>query len=100
MSEYREHEKLAEISDKSQAIGEFLDWLTGEGVMLCEVGLHDRYWPIQTTIPNLLAEYFGIDQEKLEREKRLMLDHMRRRNAKETTSVDQGRDLRSAEEGS
>lgn len=39
------------------------------------------YWPTNARIPeDLLAGYFGIDQEKLEAEKRHMLDVLRKQN--------------------
>jgi hypothetical protein len=34
MSDYPEHDKLSQVSEQTQAIGEFLEWLTGEGVQL------------------------------------------------------------------
>lgn len=34
MSDYPEHDKLSKIKDRSQAIGEFLEWLSGQGVNL------------------------------------------------------------------
>ena len=123
MPEYPEHEKLMKISDKSQAIGEFLEWLGFEkGAVLhrwvedefdelCTGDLYHscidgkRAWgdePDQaSSIPckvcdgtgrvtkrfvgwadvgrtqDLLAEFFEIDQDKLEQEKRAMLERMR-----------------------
>lgn len=34
MSDYPEHDKMSEVSEQTQAIGEFLEWLTSEGVQL------------------------------------------------------------------
>lgn len=40
------------------------------------------YWPTTKRLPeSLLADYFKIDQNKLEDEKRAMLDHLRTSNA-------------------
>ena len=105
MSKYPEHEKLSAIKDESQAIGEFLDWLKGgyegsPGYEICEH--HDGDYsegaliadalsgrevdrefdpsgwrPVGATIPQLLARYFGIDQDKIEAEKRQMLAELR-----------------------
>lgn len=36
------------------------------------------YYPVRESIPNILALYFKIDQDKLEREKRAMLDAIRK----------------------
>lgn len=33
-TEYPEHERMAAVSDQSQAIGEFLEWLTEQGITL------------------------------------------------------------------
>jgi hypothetical protein len=76
-SHYPEHEKLAKVSDESQAIGEFLDlgrWT------LCELRqFEERRDPqlVAVDIQAALAEYFGIDRAALEREKRAMLDALR-----------------------
>ncbi len=84
-TEYPEHEKLAEVAEHSQAIGEFLDWL------LHEKSYHIAQWwergssdgellPVHRSIKDLLAEYYDIDPEALEGEKREMLEQMRERN--------------------
>lgn len=99
---YPEHVKLQKIVDKSQAIGAFLDWLqTSEGVHLTvrddrgfcgipydytddegnqfvEVEEEDyAYKPVNRTIEEWLALYFGIDQRKISQEKAEMLEHLR-----------------------
>lgn len=97
--EMTEHERLATIRDQSQSIGEFVDWLRERGIWLasehqhtdaCYVAPHKRrVWPecgfvdsqlvrIYKPIQNLLAEFFDIDQDKLEREKREMLADLRK----------------------
>jgi len=73
---YPEHEKLHNVVELSQAIGEFLDlgrWT------LCELREWDDHSPTMepVNIQDALAEYFEIDQEKIEREKRAMLDAIR-----------------------
>lgn len=86
---YPEHEKLAKISDKSQLVGEFLEeWCTTKGYTLCE-WLDDAdfsavggYFPVRKRTDAILADYFGIDLDKIEAEKRQMLDVMRKVNAK------------------
>lgn len=97
--EYPEHERLRAIKDQSQAIGEFLDWMSTQGVVRARWGCHhgyvttaevqdeppecrlctqtDKLWPDTTRIPDLLASYFGIDQVKLEDEKQAMLETLR-----------------------
>lgn len=113
MSTYPEHDKLSAISDKSQAIGEFLEWMSGQGIqrmrwredltdrILCPniSDVHSRCSPticdgdglltitVEDWVPDgrsiqtLLAEFFEIDQDKIEAEKRAMLDGLREANA-------------------
>ncbi|HUV10815.1 MAG TPA: hypothetical protein VMX12_07525 [Acidimicrobiia bacterium] len=72
--DYPEHAKLRAVADKSQAIGEFLDeWLPTQGIILAHVDRDGRVPSIQ----ELLAEFFGIDRDKLEAEKRAMLESLR-----------------------
>lgn len=82
MSDYPEHDKLAKISDQSQTCGEFVDWLQGCGLHLCE-GEDDegRFWPSHRPITELLAGFFDIDQKKIDAEKEAMLDVLRAANA-------------------
>lgn len=114
MSDYPEHDKLSKISDQSQAIGEFLNWLADvkevllaqyavesricrncdhedphEGEECGECGCDrqpvrnpDRIYPYRGRKTKLLAEFFGIDENRLEDEKRAMLDTMREANAR------------------
>ena len=84
MSEYPEHEKLKAVQEESQAIGEFLEF---GGYTLCEhyevnpetgSPYIDPHWmPARKSIQDILAEYFDIDQKKLEEEKRAMLEAIR-----------------------
>jgi hypothetical protein len=100
---YPECEKMAAIQPKSQAIGAFLEWLgSGEAdksgferpIFLAAYRIvtetsrgeleEDEYYvsdhhidPIPYTMENMLARFFGIDLEKVEREKRAMLEKIR-----------------------
>ena len=76
--EYPEHEKLKKISDQSQVIGEFLEHLEKKGVVLCVQSF--RYVPIGKSKQIILAEYFGIDLDKLEVEKQEMIEGIRSNN--------------------
>lgn len=99
MNNYPEHEKLEKVSAKSQACGEFLEWLGHtKGITLAEPHTHidDCYgkalgprWPTcgmgDTTLYSsranlqvLLAEFFDIDQKKLNAEKDAMLADFRK----------------------
>ncbi len=118
---YPEHEKLQKVVDKSQIIGEFLEYLSSQGVHLrqwmdwteevtCDGNLdfdciagrklsifngndkgecsvckgssiltkqHEGWMPYNKSIPTMLADFFEIDQNKIEEEKRAMLDKLR-----------------------
>lgn len=102
---FPEHEKLTKIRAQSQSIGEFLAWATSEKgfqfgqevpiepVALSEdadnferhahsLGLLASTKSVlrqagELTVKDLLAEFFGIDETKLEEEKRLMLEYLR-----------------------
>lgn len=77
--EYPEHDKLRAVNDRSQVVGEFLDWLDGEGIRLAratETGLYD--WILVRESPReLIAKFFEIDLNQIEREKRMMLAEQR-----------------------
>jgi hypothetical protein len=80
MKTYPEHDKLAKVKDRSQAIGEFLDtggYELGEwtgGNRYCD----DEFTPVRKPINTILARYFGIDEDKLEEEKLQMLEELRK----------------------
>lgn len=88
---YPEHEKLKAIADKSQVVGEFVEWLGSKGIHLADYpacltgGDHahhecrrsERLYTIDTPIRKLLAEFFDIDQDKIDAEKDAMLEQLR-----------------------
>lgn len=71
MTEYPEHEKLVEISDQSQAIGEFMEWLESTAF-----AVHDIY-TMNDKIQEILADYFDIDLAKISEEKDQMIEEYR-----------------------
>jgi len=79
-----ECDKLSRVANKSQIIGEFLEWLTHERSMpieLCVQGdSFTDFVPCYITLTTLLAEYFGIDQNKVEQERRAILDMIRKQD--------------------
>lgn len=75
-----ELDKLHNIQNESQTIGEFLDWLTNERsipIELCIYNHSSRLHPCPTNIKQLLAEYFEIDQNKAEKERLALLKAVR-----------------------
>jgi hypothetical protein len=80
-SEYPEHEKLAKVSDESNAIGDFIMWLESKGTHLMQWNDSAEDWlPDQDSIVSMLAAYYDIDLKKIEQEKREMLNTMREMN--------------------
>ena len=77
-----ECEKLSGVADLSQPIGEFLEWLNGQSnVVLAKWVTQRNYFadeeniliPIDESINQLLAEYFDIDLDKVEKERSALL---------------------------
>ena len=80
MSKYPECNKMLEVQDQSQTIGEFLDWLLHDkGAEIAE-WRGDQLFPMRGSIESLLAEFFEIDLEKVEKERRAILEEMRQVN--------------------
>jgi heme oxygenase len=92
MSEHPELDKLAAVKDETQAAGEFIEWLGTQGIFLAKVYRYDRNGeytedlskahgeqtlPVHETLLTLLARWKDIDQAKVDREQRAMLDKLR-----------------------
>ena len=75
---FPEHQKLSDNQKEHEAIVSFLNFLEEKGL---EIGHERNCWP-GYTLPKftrektsaVIAEYFGVDEKKLEAEKRQMLD--------------------------
>jgi hypothetical protein len=79
--QYPEHEKLKVVQDQSQQIGNFLDWLSENQLTICNLTsgrIEDQYLPTRRNQEELLADYFDIDLQKIESEKRKMLKELRK----------------------
>ena len=75
-NKYPQLAKMQEVQDTSQAIGEFLEWLGEQRIDLCSIiqgAGHDRWAPITDGTEKLLARYFDIDLNAVERERRAVL---------------------------
>lgn len=82
-NDYPEHDRMRLISDESQSIGRFLDWLQDEkGCVICQSDEifpgEFEYAPIRTPPERLLAQYFDINLDVIENEKQQMLEELRR----------------------
>lgn len=68
-----ELDKMLAVNDKSQVIGEFLDWLRNDRDIIFAKYHKDELYPEYSSIEKLLAEFFGIDLKKIEEERRAIL---------------------------
>ena len=77
-----ELDKMAAVHEKSQAIGEFLEWLR-RGWAICRFENNsgfagsDTWIPLPYSINSLLSTYFGIDQAVAEQERHALLAMIR-----------------------
>lgn len=76
---YPEHEKLKALGGKNQAVGEFVMFLAEKGIGLAKYR-GDQLQLFTGRIQALIAEFFEIDEAKLEAEKQAMLDEQRALN--------------------
>jgi hypothetical protein len=89
-----ELDRMLDVRDKSQIIGEFIEWLTEQSIQLCKPHEHSdecyedsghiscdmirgELWPVHIATEKLLAQYFEIDLAKCEEERRAILDSLR-----------------------
>ena len=75
-----ELDKMRAVKDRSQAIGEFIEWLRSKKSY--EIAFYpegsDLLFPVNTSIEKLLADFFEIDLNKVDAEKRALLKQLRR----------------------
>lgn len=74
-----ECQRLSDVQTESNIIGEFLDWLTyDKQYEICErYATTEAYLPVHETTNKLLAEYFEINLDKVEKERRELLEWLR-----------------------
>lgn len=76
-----ELDKWSAVHADSVILEEFLEFLSGKGISLCEVyPPHDQFYPVKQSLQDLIYEHFGIDPQKLEKERRELLEVTREKN--------------------
>ncbi len=68
-------ERFKATRPEREAIRGFLDWLRSEhGIVLARWSAHydDRLEPAAVVVDDLVAEFLGIDQQRLEQERRAL----------------------------
>lgn len=107
-----EIDRLAAVAERSQAVAEFLDWLEEEhGVFLAHevtymverehfftAGPHSTYEVELTETfrygrrrDEMLADFFGVDLDRVERERRAVMDRHREQVEREARARDLAR---------
>ncbi len=79
---YPEHEKRAEVKDDIQVIGDFLEWIDQKGLLLCSwvsKEILDECVPINKSFDDLIYEYFNIDRDLIESERKAVLEAITRK---------------------
>jgi hypothetical protein len=74
--------RMVAVSTQSQQIGEFLEWLESSTELV--IGAYDgtgRLWPSYPSIQELLARYYGIDLDRVDRERMRLLAWMRKKGS-------------------
>ena len=96
---YPECEKLKKAAPESHKIGFFLDWLESQGIHLAHwvESFEDFTDPdmldyIKETREQLLARYFEIDLDKVETERRAILEDLRKRKREEEVNGNANQD--------
>jgi hypothetical protein len=93
-AEYPEHARLMAVKDRTQAVGEFLEWLGTQGITLAvREPEWDRLMPAHAGIEDLLGRWAEIDPGKIEAEKRQMLASIRAGHAQADPVDGEGSDL-------
>ena len=75
---YPEHVKQSKVIERSAAILKFLDWAQEEKFIEFAVQDQKTDWlsPSFTPNRNLVAEFYGLDENKLEAERRAMIEDL------------------------
>lgn len=96
-----ELDKMKAVQNESQAIGAFIEWLGTKDYVIGrhlsmeemdEMGLdpdETNIVPVYTSIEKMLAEYFEIDLNKVEKEKMKILDNLRETNERKNNGNNQ-----------
>ena len=78
-----ELDKMEKVREESQKIGEFMDWLRGEKGLEIATWIDDEDRGRESLVPanvhteKFLAEYFNIDLDKAEQERRALIESIR-----------------------
>jgi hypothetical protein len=83
-TKYPQLSVMVSVQGQSQAIGDFIEWLGENGMVICtsSEGLRGtNFCPVLESTEKLLARHFGVDLDAVERERRQMLAEFSRTQA-------------------
>lgn len=91
-AQYPQLAHMQEVQDESQAIGEFLAWLSEQQLTICKIGVpagmvNEYYVPHNRSSEQVLADYFGVDLAAVERERRAVLEAHRHTGGENASST-------------
>lgn len=79
-----ECDRLIEVQEDSQKLGEFYEWLQAKFHIVQKTPVSGQgrihYLPPVESLEQMLADYFGIDLDEVDRERRAILAEMATRN--------------------
>jgi hypothetical protein len=75
----------AAIKDGAHRIGEFLDWLSEKGYHIGRYGENGRAYDAGPQFGDLIAAFYEIDLNEIERERRALLEYVRGRQSADHT---------------
>ena len=86
MPETPELDKQREVVKEAHRIGEFLDWMSSRGIWLARYERFEEYRdehlvPMVVDHEQLLADFYGIDRNKIEAERRAILKFLQETRA-------------------
>jgi len=75
-------DKMVKVTSESNLIGEFVDWMRNErGLKICEWSKeYEGHYPVYygyTGINRLIAEYYEIEYDEMDNERRRLLEWIR-----------------------
>jgi len=73
-------DKMRDAKERSQPVGEFIDWLSTGGMCIAERDDYGDHYPVNRSIEGLLAQWLDIDLNAAERERVAVLAWVRAQN--------------------
>jgi len=79
---------VKELQERSQAIGDFLEWCGEQGYFLCSIPVKELWYPISKGANALLHAFYEIDAQAEDAEKLAVLEYVRADTAVREASAD------------